>query len=139
MLFGLYAVVHPRNPETAPRRIEVTAGQIETLKETWKRQWFRPPTSEELKGLVDAYIYEEVLKREAIALGLDRDDPVIRRRLVQKYEFLTEDLDSGTYETRQKAKEESFKRLMSRYEIVVDKPAIPFDIIRPAAVEERES
>lgn len=131
-------MIQSENGETAPQRIEVTAGQIEALRETWQRQWLRPPTPNELKGLVDGYIYEEVLKREAFALGLDRDDPVIRRRLVQKYEFLTQDLDSASYEERQRAKEVNFRHLLNRYEIVVEKPR-SFDLIRPASAEESNS
>ncbi len=51
----------------------------------------RPPTPQELRGLVDDYVKEEVFYREAIAMGLDRDDTVIRRRLRQKMEFVSED------------------------------------------------
>jgi parvulin-like peptidyl-prolyl isomerase len=52
----------------------------------------RPPTAEELSNLIEEHIRDEVLYREALALGLDRDDSVIRNRLRQKYEFLTQDL-----------------------------------------------
>ncbi len=72
--------------------IVVSAGQIERLVETWQRTWQRPPTQTELEGLVEDHIREEILYREAIALGLDRDDTIIRRRLRQKMEFLPQDL-----------------------------------------------
>ncbi len=52
----------------------------------------RPPTAEEIRGLVDDYVREEVYYREAMALGLDRDDTVIRRRLRQKMEFVSDDI-----------------------------------------------
>jgi parvulin-like peptidyl-prolyl isomerase len=52
----------------------------------------RPPTAVELKGLVEDYVAEEVYYREAVAMGLDRDDTVIRRRLRQKMEFISEDI-----------------------------------------------
>ena len=55
------------------------------------RTWQRPPTDQELKGLVDDHLREEIATREAMALGLDRDDTVIRRRLRQKLEFAAED------------------------------------------------
>jgi hypothetical protein len=58
--------------------------------------WGRPPTDEELQDLVDDWVREEVATREALALGLDRDDPVIRRRLRQKLEFLSQDSASPT-------------------------------------------
>ena len=54
----------------------------------------RPPTAAEIRGLVDDYIREEVYYREAMTLGLDRDDTVIRRRLRQKMEFVSDDVAS---------------------------------------------
>jgi hypothetical protein len=73
-------------------RIVVPAGRIEALSSGFARTWRRPPTQSELEGLVDEWIREEVLYREAIARGLDRDDAVVRRRLRQKLEFLADDL-----------------------------------------------
>ena len=72
-------------------RILITPGQVERLTQQWTRTHLRPPTREELAGLVEQEIDEEILQREAVALGLDRDDAVIRRRLAVKMEFLTED------------------------------------------------
>ena len=54
----------------------------------WHRQWRRPPTAAESDRSVADFVREEVLYREALALGLDRDDLVVRRRLVQKMEML---------------------------------------------------
>ncbi|MCU0973282.1 MAG: peptidylprolyl isomerase, partial [Burkholderiales bacterium] len=54
-------------------------------------RWQRPPTEQELAGLVEAYIRDEILYREGTALGLDRDDPVIRRRVRQKLEVIAEE------------------------------------------------
>jgi hypothetical protein len=72
-------------------RIVVTSGLVEHLAAGFARTWQRPPTAVELKGLVDDYVKEEVATREATAMGLDRDDTIIRRRLRQKLEFLVED------------------------------------------------
>jgi hypothetical protein len=72
-------------------RIAITPGRIEHLASGFARTWQRPPTDAELKGLVDDYVKEEIATREAVSLGLDRDDAVIRRRLRQKLEFLVED------------------------------------------------
>jgi hypothetical protein len=72
-------------------RIVVTPGQVRNLASGFTRTWSRPPSEEELKGLIDEYVREEIATREAMALGLDRDDTVIRRRLRQKLEFLQED------------------------------------------------
>ena len=73
-------------------RIVIGTGEVERLAATFSRQWMRPPTAEELKGMIDQDIREEVYSREAIAMGLDRDDTIIRRRLRQKLEFLSEDV-----------------------------------------------
>jgi len=75
-----------------PDEIVVTAGQIEHLADTFTRTWQRPPTRQELHGLIQDYILEEVLYREAMSIGLDQDDSIIRRRLRQKMEFISEDL-----------------------------------------------
>ena len=66
--------------------------QIEALVSAFGKVWKRPPPAEELDALIREHITEEVLYREAEALGLDRNDIVIRRRLRQKMEFLTADV-----------------------------------------------
>jgi hypothetical protein len=75
-----------------PDRIIITPGHVERLAQQWTKTHLRPPTAEELAGLVEQEIDEEVLYREAVAMGLDRDDLVIRRRLAVKMEFLTDDV-----------------------------------------------
>lgn len=75
-----------------PDRIIITQGHVERLAQHWTKTHLRPPSAEELAGLVEQEIDEEVLYREAVAMGLDRDDLVIRRRLAVKMEFLTEDV-----------------------------------------------
>lgn len=80
-------------------QIVVSAGQVENLVTTFARTWQRPPTQQELKGLIDDYIREEVLYREAVAMGLDRDDTIIRRRLSQKMDFLSDDFATQTEPT----------------------------------------
>ena len=72
--------------------IVVTEGRIQALALGFEKVWQRPPTRRELDGLIEGFIHEEVLYREALAMGLDRDDPIVRRRLRQKLEFLSEDL-----------------------------------------------
>ncbi len=76
-------------------RIAVTPGQVQHLAAGYARTWSRPPTGAELKGLIDEYVKEEIATREATALGLDRDDTVIRQRLRQKLEFLGGDSGSA--------------------------------------------
>jgi hypothetical protein len=75
-----------------PTKIVVTADETERLAENFRKWWLRPPTEQELKQLVDDYVREEVLYREAVAMGLDKNDTVIRRRMRQKMRFLFEDL-----------------------------------------------
>lgn len=75
-------------------RIVVPGGKVEHLAALFRRTWQRPPTADELRGLVRDYIREEAAYREGAALGLDRDDAVIRRRVRQKLEFIAEDLVS---------------------------------------------
>ena len=69
-------------------RITVTAAKINQMKEIFAKTWQRPPISDELKAMIDDYVKEELYVRQALALGLDQDDTVIRRRLRQKMEFL---------------------------------------------------
>jgi peptidyl-prolyl cis-trans isomerase C len=92
VLFFLLWVGFGRLGPEPENRIVISAQEIERLAMFWERQWRRPPTEAELSGLVESRIKEEVLYREALAMGLDQDDTVIRRRLAQKIEFLTEDL-----------------------------------------------
>ena len=76
-------------------RIAITPGLVEHLASGFGRTWQRPPTDAELKGLIDDYVKEEIATREAVGMGLDRDDTIIRRRLRQKLEFLVEDAASA--------------------------------------------
>jgi hypothetical protein len=73
-------------------RIAITPGHIDRFIAGFELTWQRPPTPGELEGLIDQYIDEEILYREALAMGLDRDDEMVRRRMAQKLEFLTRDL-----------------------------------------------
>jgi hypothetical protein len=84
--FKLFA----KTESNQPGKIVVTQGQVQSLVAGFTRTWQRPPTTEELDGLIQEYIREEVCTREAMALGLDKDDTVIRRRLRQKVEFISE-------------------------------------------------
>jgi hypothetical protein len=97
-LFLLYGLSSER-VAGAPGRIVVTLGQVEHLAAGFERTWHRAPTDEELAGLVGDRVREEVYVREALALGLDQEDVVIRRRLRQKMEFIADDVGSGVEPT----------------------------------------
>jgi len=90
-LFLLYDATNGGRAD-APREIVISEGRIAALAENFATVWMRPPTAVELKGLIDDYVAEEVYYREAVAMGLDQDDTVIRRRLRQKMEFISEDI-----------------------------------------------
>ena len=93
-LFLLFTYVS--DPEsTGDDQIVVTSGQMEHLTTLFVKTWQRAPTDQELRGLIDNYILEEVLYREATAIGLDQDDTIIRRRLRQKMEFLVDDFSAA--------------------------------------------
>ncbi|HXV24583.1 MAG TPA: peptidylprolyl isomerase [Alphaproteobacteria bacterium] len=94
-VFGLYALVAGGEREDLRDTIVVTEGRVQQLAEVFAKTWQRPPTQDELRGLVDAYVKEEVYYREALKLGLDRDDTLIRRRMQQKMEFVTEPSDEA--------------------------------------------
>jgi hypothetical protein len=90
MIFCGYSLLN-RDGVSAPGRIVITQGQIDAMMVGFTRTWQRPPTREEMAGLIRDRVQEEVYYREALALGLDRDDVVIRRRLRQKMEFVSHD------------------------------------------------
>jgi len=87
----LFALFNWRGAGGGSPRIVITPGQVDALAAAFTRTWQRPPTDVELKIQIDEYVREEMATREAMAIGLDRDDTVIRRRLRQKLEFLAED------------------------------------------------
>lgn len=93
LLLGLllFAFFEWRGGGSGGGRIVVSSGQLQHFAAGFARTRQREPTEEELKGLVDEYVKEEMAAREAVASGLDRDDAIIRKRLRQKLEFLVED------------------------------------------------
>lgn len=82
-------------------KIVINPGKIEQLMTGFSRTWHRPPSQQELNALIEDYIREEVLYREALAMGLDKDDTIVRRRMRQKFEFLTEDASIAARPTDQ--------------------------------------
>jgi len=98
LLFGVFA--EPVLDETN-KTIVVSAGEIEWMQSSWQKRWNRPPTDKEMDGLIQQYIRETVLYREALTMGLNQHDQVIRRRLAQKLEFLAKDLVALTPPTEE--------------------------------------
>jgi len=91
-LFLAYSLTSSNGRGDERGSIVVTRGQIEHLAASFFKTRQRPPSAEELAVLVRDRVREEVYYREALALGLDRDDTVIRRRLRQKMEFISDDI-----------------------------------------------
>ncbi len=96
LLFVFYEI--QSKPELTPdnERIVVSSGRVDQLVTIFTRTWQRPPTEEELESLVEDFILEEAYYRQAKEMGIDQDDTLIRRRLRQKLEFLTEDATVST-------------------------------------------
>ena len=88
----LYYDLASENAEAPPKRIHVERGQVQQLASNFERTWSRPPTPRELVAIVEGYVREEVFYREAMAMGLDQNDPMVRRRMRMKLEFMLEDL-----------------------------------------------
>lgn len=95
-IYLLYGIFAEPVSEEVENTIVVSAGEIEWLQTAWQKRWYRLPTAEERDGLIQQYIRETVLYREALTMGLDKDDIVVRRRLAQKLEFLAQDLAALT-------------------------------------------
>ena len=90
-LFALFYQV--ADPETvSDNRIIISEADIDRMITLFERKLQRLPSEQELNGLVEAQIREEVLYREALAMGLDQDDTIVRRRMAQKVEFMFNDL-----------------------------------------------
>ena len=89
LLFLVYGKVAPPSDEGS--RVTVNRMLIAGLASQFQATWSRPPTREELTGLIEGHVRDEILYREGLALGLDKDDPVIKRRVRQKLEVLVEE------------------------------------------------
>ena len=80
-------------PAGEGEQILITQGRIEQIASGFSRMHQRSPDSSELDALIDDAVREEIFYREAKALGLDQDDTIVRRRLRQKLEFVSEDIE----------------------------------------------
>ena len=107
-------------------KIVVTQSQIESIVVGFSRTWMRPPTQKELQGLLNDYVRDEVLYREARAMGLDQDDVIVRRRMRQKFEFLAEDTAARTGPPSDQELEAYLKHHLDRYSI---EPSFSFEHI----------
>jgi hypothetical protein len=88
-LFLAYQAISP--DAGSEREIVVSDDTVALLMQRYSAVWMRPPTPSEIRALVDNHVREEILYREGMAMGLDRDDKVIQRRVLQKLEVLIEE------------------------------------------------
>ena len=114
-IYLLYGVFAETLPEADDKTIVVSAGEIEWMQTAWQKRWNRPPTAAEFDGLIQQYIKETVLYREALTMGLNQHDQVIRRRLAQKLEFLAKDLVALTPPTEEEL-QSYFESHLDRYQ-----------------------
>ncbi|MEW6993450.1 peptidyl-prolyl cis-trans isomerase [Colwelliaceae bacterium MEBiC 14330] len=88
-IYGVYLWLTNQNQDTSP--IIVNEGKVKQLVTMHKKIWQREPNNKELDNLIQEYLLEEIAYREGIALGLDLNDIVIKRRVRQKLDFIAEE------------------------------------------------
>ena len=117
-VFGLHAALdrQPETPVNDPYVVEVSSADIEWLRTIFNKQMGRGPTVQDLRGQVHQLIREQILSREAVAMGLDEGDMVVRRRLAQKMEFLFKDISAMAEPTEDDLRE-YFSEHRRKYEI----------------------
>ncbi len=92
-LFATYAYMNRgRGGFESSRQIKLSLDDLRTMDMYFESQWHRQPTPQEFQAMVEDKIREEVLYREGLAMGLDKDDTIVKRRMAQKMEFLAEDV-----------------------------------------------
>jgi hypothetical protein len=123
LLFLLFGMTQEPDRDGS-REIRVDSGQVERLAAQFSRTWMRPPTQQELAGLIERQIRGEVFYREALAMGLDQDDPYVRNRLGQKLELLLDDLSAETA-PGDETLTQYLREHPERYEITVERPDAP--------------
>ena len=118
VLFAIYAYTNRGQIGIeSPRQIVLSFDELRTMTAYFQSQWQRPPTPQEFQAMVEDKIKEEVLYREGLAMGLDKDDTIVKRRIAQKVQFLAEDVAA--------AHEPSNTELKAWFEKNTDKFALP--------------
>jgi hypothetical protein len=104
-LFLGYTLLHRGQSEVAPsHQIALTLDDLRAMELTFHSQWQRQPTVEEFNGMVENKIQEEILYREGLQMGLDKDDTIVKRRMAQKVQFLAEDVAAAHEPSTQELK-----------------------------------
>ena len=93
VLFAVDRYVPPaRGSGPSSKQIQLSFDDLAQLALQFQAQWRREPTAQELSRLIENKVQNEVLYREALAMGLDKDDEIVKRRMAQKMQFLAEDV-----------------------------------------------
>src|SRR5271157_942066 len=93
VLFAAYAYMQRgRGGVESSKQIALGLDDLRTMDMYFESQWHRQPTPAEFQAMVEDRVREEVLYREALAMGLDKDDTIVKRRMAQKMQFLAEDV-----------------------------------------------
>ena len=93
ILFGVYAYADRGRSGVEPsRQIRLSLDDLAQLAMLFQSQWRRDPTPDEFGRMVETKVQEEVLYREGLAMGLDKDDTIVKRRMAQKMQFIAEDV-----------------------------------------------
>jgi peptidyl-prolyl cis-trans isomerase C len=118
VLFGVYAYTNRgRIGIESPKQIVLSLDELATMEAYFESQWHRRPTPQEFQAMVEDKIKEEVLYREGLIMGLDKDDTIVKRRMAQKVQFLAEDVAA--------AHQPSAAELKAWFEKNTDKFALP--------------
>ena len=118
LLFGIYVYLNRgRSGTHSSKQIVLSLDELRTMMAYFQSQWHRPPTPQEFQAMVEDKVKEEVLYREGLAMGLDKDDTIVKRRMAQKVQFLAEDVAA--------AHEPSRAELRAWFEKNTDKFALP--------------
>ncbi len=117
-VFAVYSYMHPgRGGFESSRQISLTLDDLRLMDTYFESQWHRQPTPAEFQAMVEDKVKEEVLYREGLAMGLDKDDTIVKRRMAQKMQFLAEDVAA--------AHEPSMAELKAWFEKNKDRFALP--------------
>ena len=100
-IYAVYGYLGAPDDSDNERTISVTSGEIEAMTDQWLNLWNRPPTNEELAGVIRDHVRVTILAKEAVAMGLDEGDVVIKRRLAQKVQYLSDSLMTPEEPTEQ--------------------------------------
>ena len=118
VLFGIYSYLNRGRGGVEPsKQILVSMDDLRVMEAYFETQWHRPPTAQEFQAMVEDKVREEVLYREGLVMGLDKDDTIVKRRMAQKMQFLAEDVAA--------AHEPSSAELKAWFDKNKDKFALP--------------